>query len=62
MSGIALVTGATAGFGAAITRRLVADGYRVIATGRRQQRLDALREALGDALLPVRLDVTDAGA
>jgi 3-hydroxy acid dehydrogenase/malonic semialdehyde reductase len=58
----ALVTGATAGFGAAITRRLVKAGHRVIATGRRQERLDALRDELGDAVLPVRLDVTDAAA
>jgi len=60
--GIALVTGATAGFGEAIARRLIQDGFRVIATGRRQPRLAALAEALGPNLLPVTLDVTDSAA
>jgi NADP-dependent 3-hydroxy acid dehydrogenase YdfG len=33
------ITGATAGFGAAFARRFVQDGHRVIATGRRVERL-----------------------
>jgi 3-hydroxy acid dehydrogenase/malonic semialdehyde reductase len=57
---IALVTGATSGFGRAIARRFVRDGLRVIATGRRQARLDALRSELGESLLPFPLDVTDS--
>jgi 3-hydroxy acid dehydrogenase/malonic semialdehyde reductase len=57
-----LVTGATAGFGAAIARRFVKDGHRVIATGRRVERLEALAKELGDKLLPVELDVTDSKA
>ncbi len=57
-----LITGATAGFGAAFARRFIKDGHRVIATGRRVERLAALAKELGDDLLPARLDVTDAAA
>ena len=55
-----LVTGATAGFGAAMTRRFVRDGHRVIAAGRRAERLQALRDELGAQVLPLTLDVTDS--
>jgi 3-hydroxy acid dehydrogenase/malonic semialdehyde reductase len=58
----ALITGASAGFGAAIAHRLVRDGWRVVATGRRMDRLHALAAELGSAVLPVSLDVTDHAA
>lgn len=62
MSLTVLITGATAGFGEAMARRFVRDGHRVIAAGRRADRLEALAHELGDALLAFPLDVTDAAA
>lgn len=59
---IVFVTGGSAGFGAAIARSFVKGGHRVVATARRKDRLDALAAELGDALLPLELDVRDADA
>jgi NADP-dependent 3-hydroxy acid dehydrogenase YdfG len=60
---IALVTGATSGFGEAFARRMIAAGARVIATGRRAGRLDALAADLQtDRLLTRVVDVRDQGS
>ena len=62
MSKVAFVTGTTAGFGAALARRLVRDGWRVAGTGRRADRLERLREELGDAFHPLAFDLRDEAA
>lgn len=54
-----LITGATAGFGQAAARRFAADGWRVIGTGRRAERLQELQQELGDAFLPLEIDMRD---
>lgn len=56
---IVFITGATAGFGAAMARTFVRNGHQVIISGRRADRLQALAAELGEAALPVVLDVTD---
>ena len=43
----ALITGATSGFGEATARKFVANGWKVIVTGRRADRLATLVEGLG---------------
>ncbi len=59
---IVFVTGATAGFGAATARRFVQNGAKVIATGRRQERLESLANELGERCHPLAFDVTDRQA
>ncbi|MDX7986488.1 bifunctional NADP-dependent 3-hydroxy acid dehydrogenase/3-hydroxypropionate dehydrogenase YdfG [Xenorhabdus sp. 12] len=59
---IVFVTGATSGFGEAIARKFIAHGSVVIATGRRKERLDALKTELGEKFHPIQLDVKDRAA
>lgn len=56
---IVIVTGASSGFGAQIARKFAENGHKVIATGRRKQRLDELAAEIGPNLLPLQMDVTD---
>ncbi|MGE0603204.1 MAG: SDR family NAD(P)-dependent oxidoreductase, partial [Xanthobacteraceae bacterium] len=57
-----LITGATSGFGAAAARRYAQAGAKVIGTGRRQDRLDALKKELGANCHTLNFDVTDNAA
>ena len=58
-----LVTGATSGFGAATVARFLAGGWRVVATGRRAERLQALVDAHGgERLHTAAFDIRDEAA
>lgn len=59
---IVFVTGATSGFGEAITRKFIEHGSTVIATGRRKDRLEKLKKELGEQFHPIQLDVRDRAA
>jgi serine 3-dehydrogenase len=57
-----LITGASSGFGAATARRFAAAGWRVVVTGRRADRLQALKDELGDQLHVAVFDMRDEAA
>ena len=56
---IVFITGASAGFGAAMARTFVKNGHQVVLAARRKDRLDALAKELGNSALPIEMDVTD---
>lgn len=63
MAKTALITGATSGFGNASVRRFAKAGWRVIATGRRADRLQKLVDEIGaDKVHAAAFDICDAGA
>jgi len=51
------ITGVTAGIGAATARKFVSEGWQVVGTGRRRDRLEELAIELGDCFSPVMLDM-----
>jgi NAD(P)-dependent dehydrogenase (short-subunit alcohol dehydrogenase family) len=54
---VVLVTGASAGIGAALVQEAVGRGARVVAVARRQERLEQVAAAFGGRVLPVVADV-----
>lgn len=63
MKKIILITGATSGFGKASAERFASEGWDLIVTGRRKERLDELSKRLnkkyGAEVLPLAFDVRD---
>ncbi|MCL6741514.1 SDR family NAD(P)-dependent oxidoreductase [Sphingomonas sp. RB56-2] len=57
MTKTVFITGATAGIGAAAARKFAGEGWQVVGTGRRRDRLDELATELGDFFYPLALDM-----
>lgn len=66
MAKTVLITGATSGFGKAFAAKFAANGYRLIITGRREDRLQAIKDQLTAAhnteILTLHFDVQDRNA
>ena len=55
----AIVFGATSGIGRALSQLLVEDGYRVLITGRRLERLESLQATAPNSYVIRQHDITD---
>ncbi|UCE93820.1 MAG: SDR family NAD(P)-dependent oxidoreductase [Flavobacteriaceae bacterium] len=58
MSKHAIVFGATSGIGRALTKILVNDGYSVLVTGRRKERLESLKKEYPESIFIRQHDIT----
>lgn len=59
MKKVALVTGASSGFGKAIVEKLVSDGFQVVAAARSLEKLQSLQAELGrESVYPLQMDIT----
>ncbi len=52
------ITGASSGFGKALTQYAVSQGHKVVATARRQEKLEQLAKTASEQILPISMDVT----
>lgn len=59
MSKTIVLTGATSGIGKALCLRLIKEGHTVYATGRSQEKLEALKALTNERLFPVLMDLTN---
>lgn len=66
MNPIVFITGATAGFGKACARKFAANGYNLVITGRRAERLEKLKRDLEEKekvkVYPLAFDIRDLQA
>ncbi len=60
--GVAVITGASSGIGAAAARRLASEGFRVVLGARRVEQLRDVAASIGDDATAHVLDVTDAAS
>jgi len=53
------ITGASSGFGKSLAEHAIKKGYKVVATARRQEKLEELKAVAPEQVLPIQMDVTD---